>query len=116
MGQRDRRRKLRILWRAHIRLDELEQIRRRGLDAVRLGGQHAGVDPDGLVRLVIAKGVVAHGCLGHLDIGMLQLELGQHSLLHHLLEGLPPAARRQMAEQANARIRILAMSTGRIGG
>ncbi len=115
MGQRDRAFYHGISLIPHVRLDKLQQIRRAGLDAIGLGRQHARIDPDGLVFLRIAVGIIRHGRLRHLDIGVMQTQLGQQGLAHQLLKWLAQTIRGQVTKQTYAGVGILAMGTRRVG-
>ncbi len=115
MGQGDGLLQRLVINPADVGLHKAQQIRRAGLDAIGLVRQHAGADPDGLVLFRIAIGITRHGLLRHIDIGVVQAKPRQERLLHQASKRLLQAARRQVAEQPYAGVRVLAMGTRRVG-
>ncbi|SOZ64323.1 hypothetical protein CBM2614_B160060 [Cupriavidus taiwanensis] len=96
--------------------DEAHHVGRGGLHTVGLGIQHAGRHAGRFAVPGVAIGIVTHARFRHLDVGAPQPQRGEQGLLHQYVERLPHAARGQVAEQADAGIRVLPVGPRGVAG
>ena len=97
-----------------VGLDEADHVGCGGLHAIGLRIQHARRHPDGLVALECRKRSCPSAPAGP-GYRCASARAPGRTLLHQLVEGSPHAPGGEMAEQADARVRVQPLGAGGVG-